>query len=747
MSLYFLADFRRGSLADQTGQRTYTVTGSPALVKGEKGMAGDFSAVNKLGYSQSCLPLNAFTLVVWVKKCAVFGHILGQNTGYSSGNIMYIADTTSNVICYLGINVFKSFVYPKGNNFCLIITCTGSAVSDLSTTYAYANGILLLASTSVATGTIQASRSVYTTIGSANNSPTNQYYYIATYDHVFTEQERNKAQADFNNSFPIERPSYDYQAFKATDLKNETGLIAAYNMIPNGNVLTDISGNGNTGTISKAVSSKEGLVFNGKSGSVSLTNTTTGTLTGDITVCTRVYLKSWGGGSFGRIIDGVNFAVRTNDTSFAITRDNGIAKISGVVTLGNWYNLIITSTSAGVTNFYLSGVLSGTPNQSATVAAASNLFIGNSASLNRGFDGTIQDLRIYNRILTTTEIQAYHNQFAKCITLLEDFRTEGADGLAKIPRGWRKVSGSFKISEIVVIKNSDVIVNGGFDTASTWIYGGGWGTGTSIHDGKFYVDGTQVATTFCKTPDGTLTAGKRYKVKFDLTINGSVQICIGNYSVTNAIYNSSGTYIIEGSSSAAALYFIFAASTVATLDNISSLEVAPLTTIKQGSKYLECITAGVIAIPSKQAYGTWELDWYKGADGNNIVIGIISDRVKGYVTNNNLGYFFTQLDTEKIGLYKSLIGSTSGLSGTIINYTSYSTWYRVKITRSISGVFTVYIKGGAFGNSSWILISTISGNGANPSTDNTYTTSEYFVISAAAGDRIANIQLTDGIVL
>lgn len=36
-------------------------------------------------------------------------------------------------------------------------------------------------------------------------------------------------------------------------------------------------------------------------------------------------------------------------------------------------------------------------------------------------------------------------------------------------------------------------------------------------------------------------------------------------------------------------------------------------------------------------------------------------------------------------------------------------------------------------------------SGTNPVTDNTYTTSEYFVLDIDAGDRIANIKLTDGI--
>lgn len=65
-------------------------------------------------------------------------------------------------------------------------------------------------------------------------------------------------------------------------------------------------------------------------------------------------------------------------------------------------------------------------------------------------------------------------------------------------------------------------------------------------------------------------------------------------------------------------------------------------------------------------------------------------------------------------------------------------------TRTQTGVFTVYIKGGAFGNV-YTLVSTAGGSGSNPATDNTYTSSNFCVLDLDANDRIANLVFKQGI--
>ncbi|MCX6785826.1 MAG: DUF2341 domain-containing protein [Candidatus Komeilibacteria bacterium] len=150
-------------------------------------------------------------------------------------------------------------------------------------------------------------------------------------------------------------------------------------------------------------------------------------------------------------------------------------------------------------------------------------------------------------------------------------------------------------------------------------------------------------------------------------------------------------------------------------------------------KYLVNGTAGRISTPSTKAYGTWEFNWYKGADTNNEIVGFISDRV-GWV-NSFQGYSACLQDGNgRFYILKNNIGSNNNLIVTGVNYIAISTWYRFKITRTTAGIFTAYIKGGVYGNSTWTTIGT--------ATDNTYTTSAYlFNYSNVfnASDRIDNI--------
>ena len=88
--------------------------------------------------------------------------------------------------------------------------------------------------------------------------------------------------------------------------------------------------------------------------------------------------------------------------------------------------------------------------------------------------------------------------------------------------------------------------------------------------------------------------------------------------------------------------------------------------------------------------------------------------------------------------------SSNAMIATNISYTLINTWYRIKITRTQSGVITFYIKGGTYGNN-WVLVSTTNGAGTNPITDNTYLASNFLVVDIDAGDRFANLIMKPGV--
>lgn len=167
-----------------------------------------------------------------------------------------------------------------------------------------------------------------------------------------------------------------------------------------------------------------------------------------------------------------------------------------------------------------------------------------------------------------------------------------------------------------------------------------------------------------------------------------------------------------------------------------------------GSKYLECSSAGTTAFQSSQAYGTWEFDLYKGANGNNTYVNFISNGTNSPI--NNQGYYIciysAGANNEKIYFYKSNGTSQSYLFYTDASYVADNTWYRIKITRTTAGVFTVYIKGGSFGDDSWTLVDATGGSGTNPTAaDATYTTSAYSVLDLDVGDKVSNFKYTKGV--
>ena len=146
---------------------------------------------------------------------------------------------------------------------------------------------------------------------------------------------------------------------------------------------------------------------------------------------------------------------------------------------------------------------------------------------------------------------------------------------------------------------------------------------------------------------------------------------------------------------------------------------------------------GIAYINQDKAYGTFEWDFNKGGADNDILINFIDNT--GGTLDNYLGYAFRFYNDESILLNKVGIGWRSTLLRTAASYITINTDYRIKITRSLAGVFTVYIKGGTFGWDTWTTV--VADSGTNPVTDNTYTTSNYLVADIDSGDTISNLKI------
>lgn len=163
-----------------------------------------------------------------------------------------------------------------------------------------------------------------------------------------------------------------------------------------------------------------------------------------LTIAAWINLVSWGGtdggapgGTGGRII--LNGKVYFNlsnmggayGSATVMFSSNGFtttphAANSALTIDQTWYHVAVTRTAASpaLTNFYINGVLSGTADQSSgnPAAGTSNVYVGNSSDYGRGFDGTMDDLRIYNTVLSAAEIKALISP-AVPITLLQRRRS------------------------------------------------------------------------------------------------------------------------------------------------------------------------------------------------------------------------------------------------------------------------------------------------------------------------------------
>ena len=202
-------------------------------------------------------------------------------------------------------------------------------------------------------------------------------------------------------------------------------------------VTTDWSGNSNTGTIAGSgttlVTGQIGsaLSFNG-SGYVTFTSTSVLGLpskTSEISVCcwvkttvtdaTMVSLRNTGNGNtvfdLGVGFNGVDNSF-TGKPSFIIRDDSGaglkVITSASAINDGNWHHVVLTRTSGQLLTLYVDGAsaasgtdtLSGalTPNVAGSAIAYERIV----ASL--ALTGLLDDLRIYNTALTSTEVAALY---------------------------------------------------------------------------------------------------------------------------------------------------------------------------------------------------------------------------------------------------------------------------------------------------------------------------------------------------
>ena len=175
-----------------------------------------------------------------------------------------------------------------------------------------------------------------------------------------------------------------------------------------------------TGTFTTTAPSYD---FDGTDNYIDLGTDNPSDLTGDITISAWINPSGWGGSRFGRILTngGCDFFLLEHHISYANTMyfssDNQstspIVAGQNSITLNTWQHILVTRNSAGdETNIYINGVLSGTANQDSgtPIAGTNNTLIGNRDAGDRTFDGQISGMKIFNRVLSASEIDYLYSK-------------------------------------------------------------------------------------------------------------------------------------------------------------------------------------------------------------------------------------------------------------------------------------------------------------------------------------------------
>lgn len=193
----------------------------------------------------------------------------------------------------------------------------------------------------------------------------------------------------------------------------DAGIASSYP--GSGNTWTDLSGNGNNGTLvnEPTYSSSDGgsLTFDGVDTSVP----TSLTRNFDELTCSAWYLYSGGSGERD-VIDSIEptssewfrLNVRSGLHAFHIDNDANKTVLEGSsASIGVWYNSVgVWNPTTGSMKLYINGILNAqtTKGQTSTILGLNNVTIGSSSISGEHFNGSIADIKIYDRALSASEV-------------------------------------------------------------------------------------------------------------------------------------------------------------------------------------------------------------------------------------------------------------------------------------------------------------------------------------------------------
>ena len=87
-----------------------------------------------------------------------------------------------------------------------------------------------------------------------------------------------------------------------------------------------------------------------------------------------------------------------------------VCDMNGTFTTGQWYHVVTTRDGSGNCKLYIDSTLQNdTETTTGNVSNSHSKFIGKDTNAERFYDGVVDDVKLYNRALTPTEIKKNYN--------------------------------------------------------------------------------------------------------------------------------------------------------------------------------------------------------------------------------------------------------------------------------------------------------------------------------------------------
>jgi len=180
-------------------------------------------------------------------------------------------------------------------------------------------------------------------------------------------------------------------------------------------VVCDRTPYGNDGDVNGVEVGRDYTVFKEEEDSIILGEGEPTDLTGWLSLSVWISIRSFGGNEKGRIIDNGKFILMVDGRKEKVMLTSDGDRYAGsedmVLTLKNWYHIVVVRKPNGLATFYVNGEINGEEGSSGNpVGGSTRTLIGNDEESIYNFDGYMTEMKIYNRMLSAEEIKLLYDK-------------------------------------------------------------------------------------------------------------------------------------------------------------------------------------------------------------------------------------------------------------------------------------------------------------------------------------------------